>query len=143
MFMADMVVLLRLGIDVILGMKWMSGHGVLIDTSTRVIMLRDPISKEAFLVPLRRELELHNTANAIQTLRIEDVPIVCEFLDVFPNDLPGLPPDRDIEFKIELVPGTAPISRRPYRMPANELAELKVQLQDLLEKGLIRPSASP
>ena len=66
-----------------------------------------------------------------------------EFPDVFPDDLPGLPPDRDIEFKIELVPGTAPISRRPYRMPPNELAELKVQLQDLLEKGLIRPSASP
>ena len=68
---------------------------------------------------------------------------MCEFLDVFPNDLPGLPPDRDIEFKIKLVPGTAPISRRPYRMPPNELAELKVQLQDLLEKGLIQPSASP
>ena len=68
---------------------------------------------------------------------------MCEFPDVFPDDLPGLPPDRDIEFKIELVPGTAPISRRPYRMPPNELAELKVQLQDLLEKGLIRPSASP
>ena len=68
---------------------------------------------------------------------------MCEFLDVFPEDLPGLPPDQYIEFKIELVPGTAPISRRPYRMPPNELAELKVQLQDLLEKGLIRPSASP
>ena len=141
--MADVVVLPGLGIDVILGMKWMSGHGVLIDTSTRVVMLRDPISNEAFLVPLPRELELHNTANAIQTPRIEDVPVVCEFPDVFPDDLPGLPPDRDIEFKIELVSGTAPISRRPYRMPPNELAELKVQLQDLLEKGLIRPSASP
>lgn len=68
---------------------------------------------------------------------------MCEFPNVFPDDLPSLPPDRDIEFKIELVPGTAPISRRPYRMPPNELAELKVQLQDLLEKGLIRPSASP
>ena len=63
--MADMVVLSGLGIDVILGMKWMSGHGVLIDTSTRVVMLRDPINKEAFLVPLPRDLELHNTANAI------------------------------------------------------------------------------
>ena len=62
---------------------------------------------------------------------------MCEFLDVFLDDLPSLLPDRDIKFKIKLVPGTAPISRRPYRMPPNELAELKVQLQDLLEKGLI------
>jgi hypothetical protein len=54
-----------------------------------------------------------------------------------------MPPDRDIEFVIELQPGTAPISKRPYRMPPNELAELKIQLQDLLDKGYIRPSASP
>ena len=126
MYMSDLVVLPGLGIDIILWMKWMSSHGVLIDTSTRVVMLRDLINNEAFLVPLPRDLGLHNTANAIQTLRIEDVPVVCEFPDVFPNDLPGLLPDRDIEFKIELVPGTTPISRRPYRMPPNELAELKV-----------------
>ena len=93
MYTSDLVVLLGLGIDVILGMKWMSSHGVLIDTSTRVVMLRDPISKEAFLVPLPIEFELHNIANAIHTPRIEDVPVVCEFLDVFPNDLPCLPPD--------------------------------------------------
>jgi len=92
-YTSDLVILPGLGIDVILGMKWMSGHGVLIDTSTRVVMLRDPINKEAFLVPLPKDLELHNTANAIQTPRIEDVPVVCEFLDVFPDDLPGLPPD--------------------------------------------------
>jgi hypothetical protein len=61
---------------------------------------------------------------------------------VFPDELPGLPPDRDVEFAIELIPGTTPISRRPYRMPPNELAELKKQLQDLLKKGLIRPSSS-
>ena len=69
--------------------------------------------------------------------------MVCEFPDVFPDELSGLPPDRDVEFKIELVPGTAPISRRPYRMPPNELAELKIQLQELLDKGLIQPSSSP
>jgi hypothetical protein len=60
----------------------------------------------------------------------------------FPDDLPGMPPDRDIEFVIELEPGTTPKSKRPYRMPSNELAELKIQLQDLLDKGYIRPSAS-
>ena len=76
-------------------------------------------------------------------MALADIPIVCEFLDVFPDELPGLPPDRDIEFKIELIPGTTPISRRPYRMPPNELAELKTQLQELLEKGHICPSLSP
>jgi hypothetical protein len=68
---------------------------------------------------------------------------VCEFLDVFPEDLLGLPPKRNVEFMIELKPGTCPISRRSYRMPPNELVELKIQLQDLLEKGFIRPSSSP
>jgi hypothetical protein len=67
---------------------------------------------------------------------------VCEFADVFPNELPGLPPDSDVEFAIEIVLGTTPISRRPYRMPPNELTELKIQLQELLGKGLIRPSSS-
>jgi hypothetical protein len=79
----------------------------------------------------------------VQAKALADIPIVSEFPDVFPNDLPGLPPDRDVEFKIELLPSTAPISRRPYRMPPNELAELKVQLNELLKKGLIRPSSSP
>jgi hypothetical protein len=74
---------------------------------------------------------------------LQDIPVVCEFLDVFPKDLPGLPPERDVEFVIELKPDTTPISRRSYRMPPNELAELKTQLQDLLEKGFIRPSSSP
>ena len=71
------------------------------------------------------------------------IPIVREFLDVFLDDLPSLPPDRDVEFVIELKPGTAPIFRRAYRMPPKELAELKTQLQELLDKGFIRPSSSP
>jgi hypothetical protein len=79
----------------------------------------------------------------VQAKSIADIPIVCEFLDVFPDDLPGLPSDRDVEFKIELLPSTVPIFRRPYRMPPNELAELEVQLNELLKKGLIRPSSSP
>jgi hypothetical protein len=79
----------------------------------------------------------------VQAKSIADIPVVCEFPDVFPDDLPELPPDHDVEFKIELLPITTPISRRPYRMPPNELAELKVQLNELLKKGLIRPSSSP
>jgi hypothetical protein len=74
---------------------------------------------------------------------IKEIPMVREFLDVFPDDLPGMPPERDIEFKIELQPGTTPISRAPYKMSREELAELKIQLKDLLDKGFIRPSSSP
>jgi hypothetical protein len=74
---------------------------------------------------------------------LDEIPVVCEYPDVFPDELPGMPPDRDVEFVIELQPGTAPISKRPYRMPPKELAELKTQLQELLDKGYIRPSSSP
>jgi hypothetical protein len=122
----DLVVLLGLQIDMILGTKWMSGHGVLIETSTRTIMLREPKSNIAFLVPLPRSFDLQNLSCAIKATTLFDVPIVCEFPDMFPDELPSLPPDRDVEFKIEPVLGTAPISRRPYRMPPNELAKLRI-----------------
>jgi hypothetical protein len=79
---------------------------------------------------------------AVQTTLLTEIPIVCEFPDVLPEELPGLPPNRDIEFAIKLIPGTPPISRKPYRMLPNELAELKVQLKGLMDKGLIRPSLS-
>jgi hypothetical protein len=65
---------------------------------------------------------------------LDEIPVVCEYPDVFPDELPGMPPDRDVEFVIELQQGTAPISKRPYRMPPKELAELKNQLQELLDK---------
>jgi hypothetical protein len=77
------------------------------------------------------------------TSLLDDIPIVCEYPDVFPDDLPGMPPNRDIEFMIELQPGTTPISKRPYRMPPKELAELKNQLEELLDKGYICPCSSP
>jgi hypothetical protein len=69
--------------------------------------------------------------------------VVEEFPDVFPDDLPGMPPDHDIKFIIELLPRTAPIAKRPYRMGVNELEELKKQLKELQEKGFICPSSSP
>jgi hypothetical protein len=74
---------------------------------------------------------------------LEEVPVVNEYLDVFPEELPGMPSDRDIEFVIDLVPGTSPIAKRPYRMAASELAELKKQLEELQQSGFIRPSSSP
>ena len=74
---------------------------------------------------------------------VDSVPVVREYADVFPTDLRGLPPERDIDFAIDLEPDTRPISIPPYRMAPSKLRELSVQLKDLLEKGFIRPSVSP
>ena len=90
----DLIVLTGLAIDVILGMKWMSGHGVLIDTSTRTIMLREPKGDGAFLVPLPRSFDLQNLSCAIQTTTLYNILVVCELPDVFLDELLGLPPDR-------------------------------------------------
>jgi hypothetical protein len=86
----------------------MSGHEVLIDTSTRTILLREPKTSNAFLVPLLGSSDLQNLSCAIKDTTLFDVLVVCEFLEVFLDELLGLPPDCDIEFKIELVPGIAP-----------------------------------
>jgi hypothetical protein len=80
---------------------------------------------------------------SIQAQTVEEVLVVCEYPDVFPEDLPRMPLDRDLEFIIDLLPGTAPIAKRPYRMAANELEELKKQLKELRDKGYIRASSSP
>ena len=79
---------------------------------------------------------------SLEAKSLEEVPVVNEYPDIFPEELPGMPPDRDIEFVIDLVPGTAPIAKRPYRMAASELAELKKQLEELQRIGFIRPSSS-
>jgi hypothetical protein len=73
----------------------------------------------------------------------DNIRVVKDFLDVFPEELPGMPPDREVEFVIDLLPGTAPISKRPYMMSIEELKELKKQLTELQEVGYIRPSSSP
>jgi hypothetical protein len=113
------------GIDVILGMGWMRAHKAILDTATRVVQLDSPTYGT-------HALQLSPTPAAIPSLNhtaaqnLEDIPIACEFPDVFPEGLPSMPPDRDVEFVIELQPDTTPISRRPYKMTPNELAELKV-----------------
>nr|GFC46372.1 transposon Ty3-G Gag-Pol polyprotein [Tanacetum cinerariifolium] len=75
--------------------------------------------------------------------QLQDVPVICNFLEVFLDDLPGLPPPRQVEFRIELTPGAAPVARAPYRLAPSELKELSDQLKELSEKGFIRPSSSP
>nr|GEY54138.1 putative reverse transcriptase domain-containing protein [Tanacetum cinerariifolium] len=84
---------------------------------------------------------IHDTTSDVPS--IHDQPIVSEFPDVFPDELPGIPPVHEVEFNIELIPGAEPISKAPYRMASIELKELKDQLQELLERGFIRPSVSP
>ena len=83
------------------------------------------------------------TVNQLDTNANPPERVVDDFLDVFPEDLPCMPPDRDIEFIIKLLPGTAPIAKHPYRMGVNELGELKKQIKELQDKGFIRPSSSP
>jgi hypothetical protein len=129
-------------VDIILGMDWLSRHHVLIDVATRSIEMHSPIYGEITLY-LPSQSCTRSCAFALIESPVERIPVVCEYPDVFPDELPGMPPDRDIEFAVELQPGTAPISNRPYRMPPTELAELKKQLQELLDKGFIRPSTSP
>jgi hypothetical protein len=136
-FKVSLIMLPELGLDVILGMNWMKEHGVTIDTTNRILQLNAPGDSGTFQVPLPVDPNLRSSICAVKTTDLAKIPVICEFPDVFPDELRGLPPDRNIEFAIELVPGTAPISRRPYRMPPSELAELKIQLQELLEKGLI------
>jgi hypothetical protein len=81
--------------------------------------------------------------NQMKVAALEEIRLVQECLDVFPEEFPGMPPDHGIEFLIELLPGTPPISKRPYRMPINKLVELKKQIVELQAKGFIRPSSSP
>jgi hypothetical protein len=123
-------------------MNWMEQHKVILDISERVIDIHSPISGHTTLY-LTRTKGINPCSYLTITTQLEEIPVVCEYLDVFPDNLPGMPPDRDIKFMIELQPSTAPISKRPYRMPPKELAELKNQFQKLLDKGYIRPSSSP
>jgi hypothetical protein len=138
-----MIILQNQDIDVILGMNWMYQRGAVIDALHRTIRLNLLDNKSHLLIQLSIPKRTVERVCATSVKDICDIPVVCEFLDVFPDGLLGLPPDREVEFVIELKPSTAPISRRAYIMPPNELAELKTQLQELFDKGFIRPNSSP
>jgi hypothetical protein len=120
----------------------MKQHKAVLDISTRLVHLNSPVyGKVTLHLPTisRIKASLHHMVERI----LEDIHVVREFPDVFSDDLPGMPPERAIEFKIELQPGTTPLSKAPYKMSREELVELKIQLKDLLDKGFIRPSSSP
>ena len=160
---ADLIPLEMVGLDVILGMDWLAKHHASVDCFRKGVVFHSPGRPKVTFYGERRVLPSSliaaTTANRLlrkgcsgylahvidtrnQKLKLEDIPVVRDFPDVFLDDLPGLPPHREIEFTIELVPGTSPISQAPYRMAPAELKELKVQLQELVDQGFIRPSFS-
>ncbi|GJW71318.1 putative reverse transcriptase domain-containing protein [Tanacetum coccineum] len=110
------------GFDVVIGMDWLSKYHARIICDEKVVHI--PIDGETLIIR-------------------EDIPVVREFPEVFPEDLPGLPLIRQVEFQIDLIPGAAPVARAPYRLAPSEMQELSDQLQELADRGFIRPSTSP
>jgi hypothetical protein len=141
-FQADLIILGTKALDVVLGMDWMSKYHGHIDCARKAITVTssDGVQIEHIATMSSRKAYYKKS---ISRPTLSQVLVVCEYPDVFPEDLPGMPPDQDIKFIIELIPRTAPIAQRPYRMNPQELEELEKQLADMLSKGLIRPSASP
>jgi hypothetical protein len=146
-FVTNLIVLELKGIDVILGMDWLGKHKVLINCAKKSVKLTTLDGEElefvAEPVVTAKGIANHAEINQLDASQGSEVPVVNEFPDVFPEELPGMPLDRDIEFVIELKPGTAPIYKTSFRMTTQELAELKEYIRELLEKGFIRPSSSP
>ncbi|KAJ0833047.1 putative nucleotidyltransferase, Ribonuclease H [Helianthus annuus] len=150
--------------DVVIGMDWLSKHRAEILCQEKAVRIPRRSGKPlivqgsksgeisgviSFLKAQKCLRKGHTAILALVTntqekeKRIEDFPVVRDYPEVFPEELPGLPPHRQVEFQIELAPGAAPIARAPYRLAPAELKELSTQLQELLDKGFIRPSSSP
>ena len=163
-FPADLVALDMRDFDMVLGMDWLSGHRSTLDCYKKEVKFHRPGKLEAKFRGIRRELSSNiiSTMAAQRMLRkgcqgylayvvetekegtlVDEIPVVREFPYVFPDDIASLPPDREVEFTIDFIPRTEPISIPPYRMAPAELRELKAQLEELLSKGFIRPSISP
>ncbi|GJU55206.1 putative reverse transcriptase domain-containing protein [Tanacetum coccineum] len=157
--------------DIIIGMDWLSKYSAVIDCAKKIV--RIPWRNKTLIIhgdgsnqgnvtrlniisctKTQKYMEkgfpiflAHVTAKEVEgkseMKRLEDVSIVQDFPEVFPEDLPGLPPTRQVEFQIDLVPGAAPVARAPYRLAPSEMKELSEQLKELSDKGFIRPSSSP
>ncbi|KAL0448766.1 UNVERIFIED_CONTAM: Transposon Ty3-I Gag-Pol polyprotein, partial [Sesamum latifolium] len=161
---ADMVVINLREFDIILGMDWLASNHAVVDCQTKEVaveingQMKTVIVGERKVIPnclisavtafnLIKEGCQAYLASVHDTTKVSpgvlEVPVVREFSDVFPEELPGLPPHREVDFEIETIPGAAPISIAPYRMVPSELKELKKQLEELLDKEFIRPSISP
>ncbi|GJZ05913.1 putative reverse transcriptase domain-containing protein [Tanacetum coccineum] len=131
--------------DVIIGMESLANHHAVIVCDEKIVCI--PYEDEVLIVQccsiFLAQVTKKETEDKSEEKRLEDVPTVRDFPEVFPEDLPGLPPTRQVEFQIDLVPGAAPVARAPYRLAPSELQELSTQLQELSSKGFIRPSSSP
>jgi hypothetical protein len=146
-FPASLVVMRTKGLDVILGMNSLHINQATVSCDKRTVKLVSLSGKEVvtklYLSELKEGACHHLSIDDKKSNPIEAIRIVSEFLDVFPEELPGMPPERKVEFAIELIPGTTLISKGAYRVSGPELVELKKQIYELLEKGYIRPSTSP
>ncbi|KAI3827213.1 hypothetical protein L1987_01285 [Smallanthus sonchifolius] len=125
-YLVDLIPMPMQEFDVIIGMDWLSSHDATIICNQKIVRFMTPTGKE-----LMKGKEL------------DQVPVVKEFPKVFPDDLPGAPLEREIEFKIDLIPEAKPVAKAPYRLAPTEMKELMSQLQELLDKGFIHPSVSP
>jgi hypothetical protein len=146
-FVTNLIVLQSKGFNINLGLDWLNRHKALIDCAKKSIKLTTPDGKEMEFVvePVVIAKRVVNRAkvNQLDASQESEVPVVNEFPDVFPEEFPVMPHDRDIEFVIELKPDTAPIYKAPFTMTTPELVELKEHIKELLEKGFIHPSPSP
>jgi hypothetical protein len=142
-FPSNLILLDSKGINITLGMDRLSKYDGVIQCAKKAVKLtkKDRTSVEFVVAMVQSGPD--SKLNHTRAIALEDIWVVQDYPDVFPEELPDMPPDRDIEFLIELLPGTPPISKRPYRMPVNELVELKKQIAELQAKGFIRPSSSP
>ncbi|GKB50284.1 putative reverse transcriptase domain-containing protein [Tanacetum coccineum] len=147
--------------DIIIGMDWLSRNDAAILCGEKKV--RIPLKSKTLVIEGNRNNSRLKIVSCIKTQkyiekgcelflaqvteqeskekRLEDVPVIQDFPEVFPEDLPGLPPPRQVEFRIDLIPGAAPVARAPYRLAPSEMKELSKQLQELSEKGFIRPSS--
>jgi hypothetical protein len=141
-FLMNLIVLDSEGIDIILGMDWLRKYDRVMLCAKRAIRLT---KEDGTIVKFNAAIQADQVSllNKVQGTSLNEIRVVQEYPDVFPEDLPGMLPNRDIEFIIELLPRTPPISKRPYRMPVNELVELKKQIAELQSKGFIHPSSYP
>ncbi|GJY72894.1 reverse transcriptase domain-containing protein [Tanacetum coccineum] len=144
LFTIDLIPLGHGSFDVIVGVDWLSKNKVEIVCHEKVV--RIPLEGGEIL-RLQRERTLGGTKTLMSTRvdepELSDIPIVQDFIDVFPEDLSGLPPQRQVKFRIDLIPGATPVAKSPYRLAPSEMQELSEQLQELQDKGFIRPSHSP
>ncbi|GJZ89645.1 putative reverse transcriptase domain-containing protein [Tanacetum coccineum] len=132
--------------DAIIGMDWLAKYQAVIGNVTRLNIISctktQKYMEKGFPIFLEH-VAAKEVEDKSEKKRLEDVPIVQDFPEVFPEDLPGLPPTRQVEFQIDLVPGAASVARAPYRLAPSEMKELSEQLKGLSNKGFIRPSSSP